>query len=118
MNLLMGRAVTVQLAELQMVSYQPLAEQFRSIAPREARHAELAEDGLRNLLVAEDNKADIQTSVDYWWPRVGASFGTASSGKFEALKAFGLRKTPNEELKTRWEAETAGILAALGLKQT
>lgn len=115
MNLLMGRAVTVQLAELQMVSYQPLAEQFRSIAPREARHAELAEEGLRGLLAEEDAKEIVQASIDYWWPRVGASFGTAASGKFETLRTFGLRKTPNEELKKRWEAEAGGVLSSLGL---
>lgn len=43
MNLLMGRAVVAQLADMQMVSYQPLAEAFRSVAPVELRHAELAD---------------------------------------------------------------------------
>ncbi len=45
MNLLMGRAVGVQMKEFSKVSYQPLAEAFRKIAPVEARHAELAEEG-------------------------------------------------------------------------
>ena len=116
MNLLMGRAVTVQLAELQMVSYQPLAEQFRSIAPREARHAELAEEGLRSLLSDGETRTAVQAAIDYWWPRVGASFGTSESSKFEFLKTFGLRKTPNVELRTRWEAEAQSILEELGLK--
>ena len=116
MNLLMGRAVTVQLAELQMVSYQPLAEQFRSIAPREARHAELAEEGLQNLLSDGSTLEAIQASVGYWWPRVRASFGTSQSTKFDTLKAFGLRRTPNDELRTRWEAETQGVLELLGIK--
>ena len=51
MNLLMGRAVVVQLGDMQMVSYQPLAEAFRAIAPVELRHAELAEEGLARLIV-------------------------------------------------------------------
>ena len=114
MNLLMGRAVAVQLAEFSLVSYQPLAEAFRAIAPVEARHAELAEEGLVRLLETGDSPA-LQASVTYWWPRVAASFGASDSAKADTLKAMGLRKTPNGELKTRWEAETRAILEKLGL---
>jgi len=114
MNLLMGRAVAVQLAEFSLVSYQPLAEAFRAIAPVEARHAELAQEGLERLLETDD-KAALQASVSYWWPRVAASFGTSGSAKADTLKAMGLRKTPNADLKTRWDAETRAILEKLGL---
>ena len=114
MNLLMGRAVAVQLAEFSLVSYQPLAEAFRAIAPVEARHAELAQEGLERLL-EDGDKAALQTSVTYWWPRVAASFGASESAKADTLKSMGLRKTPNSELKTRWEAETRAILETLGL---
>ncbi|UWQ91635.1 phenylacetate-CoA oxygenase subunit PaaI [Rhodobacteraceae bacterium M382] len=114
MNLLMGRAVAVQMAEFSMVSYQPLAEAFRAIAPIEARHAELAEEGVAKLLDSSD-KATVQASVAYWWPRVAASFGSETSSKAEALKAIGLRKSGNAELKNRWEAETKAILENLGL---
>lgn len=115
MNLLMGRAVTVQMAEFSMVSYQPLAEAFRAIAPVEARHAELAAEGVEKLAEGGDLAA-LQSSVDYWWPRVAASFGTAESTKAESLKAMGLRRSSNAELKTRWEAEAGAILDKLGLK--
>lgn len=114
MNLLMGRAVAVQLAEFSMVSYQPLAEAFRAIAPVEARHAELAEEGVAKLMEAGEGQA-LQASVNYWWPRVAASFGSAASEKAESLKAFGLRKSTNVELKTRWEGEAGAILGKLGL---
>lgn len=114
MNLLMGRAVAVQLIELSQVSYQPLAEAFRAIAPVEARHAELAQEGVSKLL--EDQGGDaIQASVAYWWPRVAASFGTALSEKADSLKAYGLRRSTNAELKTRWEEETRVVLDSLGL---
>jgi ring-1,2-phenylacetyl-CoA epoxidase subunit PaaA len=116
MNLLMGRAVAVQLAEFSLISYQPLAEVFRALAPIEARHAELAEEGLERL-IEEAGTDDLQTSVDYWWPRVAASFGSEDSAKFEELKALGLRRTPNGELKTRWQAEAGARLARLGLTQ-
>lgn len=115
MNLLMGRAVAVQMAEFSMVSYQPLAEAFRAIAPVEARHAELAEEGVAKLAEGGDTDA-LQASVDYWWPRVAASFGAADSRKAENLRAMGLRKSSNAELRTRWEGETKAILENLGLK--
>ena len=114
MNLLMGRAVAVQMAEFSMVSYQPLAEAFRAIAPVEARHAELAEEGVAKLLEGS-NKPAVQASVAYWWPRVAASFGSETSSKAETLKSIGLRKSGNAELRARWEAETKAILEKLGL---
>jgi 1,2-phenylacetyl-CoA epoxidase catalytic subunit len=115
MNLLMGRAVAVQLAEFSLISYQPLAEVFRAIAPIEARHAELAEEGLE-LLIEDSGTGDLQPLVNYWWPRVSASFGTEGSDKFDGLKSLGLRRTPNRELNTRWQAEAGATLAKLGLK--
>jgi len=115
MNLLMGRAVVVQLAEFALVSYQPLAEAFRAVAPKEARHAELAEEGLERLV--ESDRDAVQQSVNYWWPRVAASFSAADSAKFENLKKMGLRRSTNAELRTRWEAETGAVLERLGLKR-
>ncbi|MEX0351202.1 MAG: Phenylacetic acid catabolic protein [Paracoccaceae bacterium] len=115
MNLLMGRAVAVQLAEFSLVSYQPLAEAFRAIAPVEAHHAELAEEGLRKLMESADQSA-LQASVHYWWPRVARSFGVAQSQRFETLRAYGLRRTSNAELRARWAAETGAKLTDLGLQ--
>jgi ring-1,2-phenylacetyl-CoA epoxidase subunit PaaA len=114
MNLLMGHAVAVQLDELQQVSYQPLAEVFRTITPIEAIHTELAEKGL-STLAEHDAPAALQDLVNYWWPRVAASFGDDSSQKFEDLKAIGLRKTSNATLKARWEDEATAALAEHGL---
>ncbi|MEX0365072.1 MAG: Phenylacetic acid catabolic protein [Ruegeria sp.] len=116
MNLLMSRAVVVQLAEFSMISYQPLAEAFRTIAPIEAHHGELALEGAVKL-VEEGHAAGMQGSVDYWWPRVAASFGTGSSEKADSLREMGLRKSSNTELRTRWEAEAGSLLENLGLKK-
>ncbi|WP_243611417.1 Phenylacetic acid catabolic protein [Shimia aestuarii] len=114
MNLLMGRAVTVQLTELCRVSYQPLAEAFRAIQPVERHHAELAEEGVAKLLETEESTT-LQASVNYWMPRVAASFGAAESTKAEMLAAMGLRHESNATLKARWSAETGACLEKLGL---
>ena len=47
---LMGIATAVQLEEMKRVSYAPLADTFREIAPREARHVELGLNGLRQII--------------------------------------------------------------------
>ncbi|WP_101065808.1 Phenylacetic acid catabolic protein [Roseovarius salinarum] len=114
MNLLMGRAVGIQLDELARVSYQPLAEAFRTVAPVETRHVELAEEGIDRLMETE-GRAALQASVDYWWPRVAGSFGATDSNKFESLRAMGLRHETNADLRARWETGTAGALDNLGL---
>jgi 1,2-phenylacetyl-CoA epoxidase catalytic subunit len=113
MNVLMGLAVGVQLAEFARVSYAPLAEVFREIAPREARHTELGFEGLERILVGE--RAAAQASVAYWRPRVAASFGGAGSPRFATLRRFGLRHRPNEALLADWAALVEARLGGLGL---
>ncbi|WP_170762936.1 Phenylacetic acid catabolic protein [Ruegeria lacuscaerulensis] len=113
MNLLMGRAVAVQLAEFSLVSYQPLADAFRAIAPIEARHAELAEEGLGKL-AEQQNKSSLQDLVDYWWPRVAVSFGSDNPDRLTTLKALGLRRNGNDVLQTRWGHEAGQVLKKFG----
>lgn len=115
MNVLMGRAVVLQLKELERVSYQPLAEVFRAITPRETRHAELGLEGLKRIAESPRGKAEAQASVDYWHPRVAASFGVVGSARHDMLARLGLRHVPNETLLARWREDVAAELAALGL---
>ncbi len=113
MNLLMGLAVTKQLSDFQQISYQPLAETFRAIAPIEARHAELAREGLEKLAANPADLSALRASAAYWWPRVAASFGSDSSARAESLAAFGLRKRENAALRAKWAAEADAALASL-----
>ncbi|HPE31242.1 MAG TPA: phenylacetate-CoA oxygenase subunit PaaI [Parvularculaceae bacterium] len=114
MNVLMGRATVIQLTELARCSYQPLAEAFQSILPEEARHAELGEEGLLRLAASGVGaKKAIRESVDYWRPRVAASFGGADSPRFAMLKRFGLRHNPNDALLTEWSASVDQCLSKI-----
>ncbi|MFV0302852.1 MAG: Phenylacetic acid catabolic protein [Paracoccus sp. (in: a-proteobacteria)] len=115
MNVLQGLATDVQMSELTRVSYAPLAEVFRQIAPREKRHAELGLEGLERIAATADGRSAAQEALAYWRPRVAAGFGLAKSARFETLKKFGLRHVSNEDLLARWQNLTAGHLAALGL---
>ncbi|MCB1313776.1 MAG: phenylacetate-CoA oxygenase subunit PaaI, partial [Sedimentitalea sp.] len=114
MNLCMGLAVNAQLAEMGQVSYQPLAEAIRKLAPIEARHAELAEEGLVRLLDEGETDA-IAASVAYWRPRVAAIFGAVPQDRFAQLQAWGLRKRDNAALREAWSEALDAKLAGLGL---
>ncbi|WP_319545269.1 Phenylacetic acid catabolic protein [Ruegeria conchae] len=115
MNLLMSQAVAVQLAQFSQISYQPLAEAFRDIAPIEARHGELALEGALKL-IEQGKAAEMQASIDYWWPRVAASFGAGGAEKIETLRKLGLRQLIGAEMKDQWVAKATEQVANLGLK--
>ncbi|MDO5528298.1 MAG: Phenylacetic acid catabolic protein [Paracoccus sp. (in: a-proteobacteria)] len=115
MNVLQGLATGVQMDELSRVSYAPLAEIFREIAPREARHAELGLEGLERLVQTDEGRAEVRAALDYWTPRVAAGFGVAGSARYDTLRRFGLRHRPNEELRAIWEQRLADALGPLGL---
>lgn len=115
MNVVQGLAAKVQLAELSQVSYQPLAEVFRAIAPVEARHAELGIEGLAQIARTEGGRAAAEASLAYWLPRVAAGFGAANSARFERLSRLGLRHRTNAAMLAEWEAEIATLRADLTL---
>lgn len=115
MNVLMGRAVVVQLGELARVSYQPLAEVFRAILPKETCHAGLGLEGLKRIAATEEGRREAREAIGYWHPRVAASFGLPGSPRFEMLARLGLRHTPNATLLSEWEVAVDAELAALNL---
>lgn len=115
MNVLQGLATGVQMTELTRVSYGPLAEVFREIAPREARHAELGVEGLERIAATEQGREQARAAVAYWQPRVAATFGVAGSARYDTLRKFGLRHDPNETLLSRWQALATEHLATLAI---
>ncbi|MFD2739500.1 Phenylacetic acid catabolic protein [Sulfitobacter aestuarii] len=114
MNLCMGLGVCVQLQELTRISYQPLSQAIREILPREQRHAELAEEGIARLLET-GARADVETSLAYWQPRVAAMFGDAEPERMAQLKTWGLRRQDGADLRAEWQQRLDATLARLGL---
>jgi ring-1,2-phenylacetyl-CoA epoxidase subunit PaaA len=108
----MGLAAGVLLHDYRSLSYQPLAETFREIEPVEQAHTDLAREGLVALV---ERGAQLQASVDYWWPRVAASFGTGDQGRDARLLKFGLRSSSNDELRALWTKAATDALTALTL---
>lgn len=114
MNTLMGHASVVQLDDLTRCSYQPLADAMTGVLETEARHASLGEAGLREAL-ADGGTGEARASLEYWYPRVAATFGRIGSDHFDAYRRFGLREHRNQELLARWETVVADVLEGLGL---
>ena len=115
MNLLMGLATGIQLGELAQVSYSPLAEAIREIAPVEARHKEMGRVALEDICSRAEGRSEAAASIDYWYPRVAATFGVIGSERFERLHRKGLRHSTNEVLLDAWQKASRGEIAALGL---
>lgn len=116
MNMLMGTASSIQLAELTETSYTPLADVMGDIAKREQRHAEYGEAGLRQALERSHDHAKAQVYVNYWFPRVAQTFGKHDSPHGGNYIKYGLRKHGSGELLNRWVGVVSGKLDALGLK--
>jgi len=112
MNLLTGLAVGILLHDYRSLSYLPLAETLREVEPVEQAHTDLARDGLAALVA---DGAALQPAVDYWWPRVAASFGTSGQGRDARLLAYGLRSSDNETLRALWVQAATEALTALNL---
>ncbi len=112
MNVMMGTATVIQLGDFANCSYQPLGAAFRDILPREKRHAELGEEGLRKLAAHGDaERREIDESVNYWWPRVAGTFGASKSERTALLKRYGLRVRSNEDLLEEWRARMSAALS-------
>jgi ring-1,2-phenylacetyl-CoA epoxidase subunit PaaA len=116
MNVLMGTAADVQLQELARISYAPLAETFREIAPREAAHTRLGLEGLVRICATEERRSAAARSVAFWRPLVAASFGQAASPRFEMLRKVGLRHTPNEVLTAEWVSTLDAALSRVAIE--
>ncbi|MTH76936.1 Phenylacetic acid catabolic protein [Paracoccus aestuariivivens] len=115
LNVLQGLATGVQMTELTRVSYGPLADVFREIAPREARHAELGLEGLAQITATAEGREAARAALAYWRPRVEAGFGSLASARFDTLARFGLRHQTNQALLARWQDVANEKLAAFGL---
>jgi len=117
MNMLMGTAVAVQLADLADGSYAPLRMVMAEIIEREATHARAGEAALAQAIARQGSPVAAQVALAYWFPRVVRTFGRLDSHHFERIRQFGLRHHTNVELLNRWVADIRPRLDALGLEQ-
>jgi 1,2-phenylacetyl-CoA epoxidase catalytic subunit len=82
----------------------------------EKRHAELGAAGVRAVLARGHDRTALQAAVNYWYPRVAATFGRAGSDHFEICRQYGLRRRSNEELLANWQTDISATLTELDLQ--
>jgi 1,2-phenylacetyl-CoA epoxidase catalytic subunit len=114
-NMLMGAATAIQLAEMAQSSYAPLAAAIAQILPREREHAQLGESGVRQAIEQSGSKVAAQAAVNYWHPRVAATFGRVDSDHAATYIQYGLRRRNSAEMLGDWKAQSAAALKRLGL---
>ncbi|MCX7161753.1 MAG: phenylacetate-CoA oxygenase subunit PaaI [Rhodocyclales bacterium] len=114
-NMIMGAATSVQLAEMAQSSYAPLAEAITQILPREREHALLGESGVSQAIERSGSKTAVQAAVDYWHPRVAATFGRVDSAHATIYIDYGLRRRSSADMLGDWKAQSAAALKRLGL---
>ena len=114
-NMLMGAATSIQLAEMAQSSYTPLAEAIAQILPREREHAQLGETGVGQAIEQSHSKAAVQAAVNYWHPRVAATFGRVDSDHASIYIQYGLRRRSSAEMLSDWKAQSAAALKRVGL---
>jgi 1,2-phenylacetyl-CoA epoxidase catalytic subunit len=114
-NMLMGQATALQLAEMAQSSYTPLAAAIAQILPREKEHAQLGEAGVRRAIEHGNSKAAVQAAVNYWFPRVAATFGRVDSEHAAIYIQYGLRERSSTEMLGNWKAQSAAALKRMGI---
>jgi len=114
-NMLMGAATAIQLAEMAQSSYAPLAGAIAHILPREKEHAQLGESGVRQAIERSASKAAVQAAVNYWYPRVVATFGRVDSDHAAVYIQYGLRRRSSAAMLHDWKAQSAAALKRLGI---
>ncbi|WP_310451854.1 Phenylacetic acid catabolic protein [Sulfuritalea sp.] len=114
-NMLMGAATAIQLAEMAQSSYTPLAAAIAQILPREQEHAQLGESGVKQAIERGGNRAAVQAAVNYWHPRVAATFGRVDSDHAMTYIQYGLRGRSSADMLADWKARSAAALKRLGI---
>jgi len=115
-EILMGSASVTQLSDQAESSYAPFAEALTDVIAGEERHARRGEAALAGVIERSGRLARPQAAVDYWWPRVAASFGRGNSERLDLYRAYGLRKRSNADLLEAWQAEIGPRLSKMGLQ--
>ena len=115
-DLLVGRSLVIQLADLADCSYTPLAGEIRAMVPAETMLADLAPPLLQAAIARAGGKAVAQAALDYWHPRAAGTFGHMESERFAVYRRYGMRRDTNAALLAQWRRGIDGQLAELGLK--
>lgn len=115
LNCLTDRVGVYQAREWVASSYQPLSRIAGGIVRDERGHSNLGFQRLKNLCKTDEGRQEANEKLRTWWPAALDMFGRSDSRRNERYRYWGLKQHTNEELRQEYIAETAPLLAGLGL---
>lgn len=107
---LMTSMACLQLNDFAESSFSPWAELAREHLPIELSQNEFALNCMRKIATNQMARDAMRLSKQFWFAKVQACFGAADSQRNSQFLEYGLKKSRNEDLSKRFEAE---VLAAL-----
>ncbi len=114
-NFLMDRAAGHQLRDAAECSWGPWSRAMVQIEKEEWMHVRHGEHWVKKLAASPDTKAEIQTSLDFWFPKVNRVFGKSQSKTNQEFQHFKLKQRDNHEVRVAWYDEMTPILQSYGL---
>ena len=115
-NFLMDRAAGHQLHDAAECSWGPWSRTMSEIEKEELMHVKHGETWVRKLALDPKQKADVQRSLDFWFPKVNKIFGKSGTQTNQRYRYFKLKQRDNQEIRDVWYEEITPLLSSYGLK--
>jgi ring-1,2-phenylacetyl-CoA epoxidase subunit PaaA len=114
-NFLMDRGAGHQLEDGLKSSYSPWASELQRIFKEELTHIRHGDMWVERMAKDPAQKAEIQASIDQWFPRVMNIFGRPGTRRNERYRRYGLKQRDNDEVRAAFVAEVRANCDAWGL---
>ncbi len=114
-KLLADLAEIIQVEDLSRCTFLPLRNLARMTMPEEMFHAEFGEKFTAEMCRSDEGKAEIQQSIDHYFPYLPAFFGRSGSKNNEIFRKWGIKMRRNEEMRADYLERAKAITAKFGL---
>jgi ring-1,2-phenylacetyl-CoA epoxidase subunit PaaA len=115
-NFLMDRAAGHQLRDACECSWGPWSRTMIQIEKEEWMHVKHGETWVRKLSSDLTMRDDVQTALDFWFPKVNKVFGKSGTESNKTFQNFKLKQRDNHEVREAWYNEARPLLESYGLK--
>ena len=114
--ILVDPAVTVLFRALESSSYDDLRQRAARVPSEEVFHRKYAEGRVRDLARTDQGRQTLQRRIDGMLPEVLMWFGPSGELGVTALKAQGLIKFDNDEMREAFRTDVLPVLRENGLR--
>jgi ring-1,2-phenylacetyl-CoA epoxidase subunit PaaA len=115
-NFLMDRAAGHQLRDAAECSWGPWSRAMQQIEKEEWMHVKHGETWVKRIALNPETKHEIQTALDFWFPKVNRVFGKAGTESNKLFQKFKLKQRDNHDVRESWYVECKKLLEEYGLK--